>query len=59
MMLVYWVTKHELSSPILEGFHEQSSESIEELTELKAHVRTLWSRLKEYQYKRSQRIATA
>lgn len=57
-MLVHWVIKHELSSPMFEGFHEQSSESIEELTELKAHVETLWSRLEEYQYKRSQRNAT-
>jgi len=58
-VLIHWVTKHELSSLILESFHEQSSQSVEEVTELKAHVETLWSRLEEYQYKRSQRIATA
>lgn len=57
-MLVHWVIKHELSSPILESFREQSPESIEELTELKAHGQTLWSRIEEYQYKRSQRITT-
>ena len=56
--LIRWVTKHELSSAILD-FREESAESAEEVTELKAHAKTLWSRLEEYQHKRSQRIATA